>query len=201
MQLWEFGAEYFTKNRVRKCSLGAPHLCLGSALSSGPVPCWSGPWPTDLISCLTSDLPCLNEVALVMMDLPGNDCSAAWSRLFVTSPATFLKGAPLLMRLVLRPRCHPWLTSLWGEAHSFWQMGPQLFWKFYLRKQYYRVLKSQPFNRNRCWLCTLYHKISSKAWFTIVLLIFCTNQETFLNKLVIQQNALSGIYMSSRVPL
>lgn len=105
------------------------------------------------------------------------------------------------MRLVLRPSCHPWLTSLWWEAHSFWQMSPQVFWKLYLRKQYYRVLKSQPFNRNQCWLCTLYHKISSKAWFTIVLLIFCTNQETFLNKLVIQQNALSGTDTSSHVPL
>lgn len=84
VQLWEFGAEQLKKNNVRKYSLGAPHLCLGVVLSSGAVPCWPGPWPTDLISCLTSDLPCLYELALVM-DSPGNHCSAAWPRL--VSPA------------------------------------------------------------------------------------------------------------------
>lgn len=114
-------------------------------------------------------------------------------QVIATSPAMFLKGAPLLM--LMSWCCHPWLASLWGVAHSFWQMGPLVFWKLYLWKQYYRVLKSQSFNRNQCWLCTLYPKISSKT------LIFCINQETFLKKLVIQQNALSGIYMSGHVAL
>lgn len=51
----------------------------------GRVPSWFGPWLTELISCLTSDPPCLYRLALIIMDLPGNPCGAGWSRLF--SPA------------------------------------------------------------------------------------------------------------------
>lgn len=141
------------------------------------------------------------QTYLVSMDLP---CHHGLTRqslqywlilVIVTSPALCLHEAPLLMRLV--PLC-ALLSPAFEEKPTPaapWQMRPQVFWKLCLTKQYYRVLKSWSFNRNRCWLCTLYHKISSKVWFTIVALIFCANQETFLNKPVILQNASSGRYV------
>lgn len=157
-----------------------------------PVPCWPGPWPADIISCFASDLPCLYELAFVIMDLPGNHCSAAWSRLLTPAlprsskehlvdeaGAVTLGSSSSEEKPILSDR---WVPRCFGNC---------------IRKQYYRVLKSQPTKRNQCWLFTLYHKISPKVLFTIVLLIFCANQHTFLNKLVIQQNTLSRIYMSS----
>lgn len=208
VQMWDLGFEMCKKSCVGKCPLGSPHLCLGAALKltcSALTLAWAvlqlclclamrladlEPDPQTSFLVFTSHLPWVYGLACQSLQY--------WlMQAIVTSPDPFLQGAPLLMRLV--PLC----ALLSPLAYLPLKRSPILLLPGRCVPRCFGNCISEN-NTTEYWnpdisICTLYHKIASKAWCTTVVSILCTDQETFLNKLVTGQIASSGGDINSYV--
>lgn len=192
MQLWDLASELCKKICVRKCSTGTPHLCIGAAYKlrcsalilawampvPSHVPCWFGPWPTDLISSF--DLrPTLSLWTCLVITAVLSDLDYCHHPCSIYSRSTFVDEASVSVCLTVTLGSPPFeeKPALAADRCVSIRVSETLSQKTVLQSVEILI-----FQQKSMLTLYLYHKISSKMWFTTVVLIFCMNQEMFLNK-------------------